>query len=249
MWHFIATPHTMKLSFLKFAFGLILLTSCGDQPKQLSGKRETIEVAYVNWACDCADFIEIKYFKDNPEYEIKEEDCIFIEPADLTIQIPEEYYNSGHFERYLKLTGQFYKDKGIPNSYERKTPEQPRKARVFRYDSFTFLDKASHDTNSKVTSGLLNGTWIHEEDGLSSLTISNNQWTFNYENNSSKEDDIYQISIVDKLPEFVKETEKAEFIILTNKTDTMYFEILNLDAKVLSLLNYPTGRRHLYTKK
>jgi hypothetical protein len=149
----------------------------------------------------------------------------------------------------LTLTGQFYKDKGIPNSYERKTPEKPKKARVFRYDSFTFIDKTSHDTNSKATYNILSGTWVHDQDNLASLTISNNKWTFNYDNEPANENNIYQVSIVDQLPEFVKETVKAGFIVLTNKTDTMYFEILNLNPKVLSLLNYPTGRRHLYTKK
>lgn len=52
------------------------------------------------------------------------------------------------------------------------------------------------------------------------------------------DDEVYNINLTDKLPEFVKETEKAEFIILTNKTDTMYFEILGLNDKVLSLMNF-----------
>ena len=76
----------------------------------------------------------------NPDYEINEEDCIFIEPANLNNLIPEEYYEN-HFNFYLQLTGQFYRNKGIPNSYERKTPLNPQKAKVFRYDNFDLIEK------------------------------------------------------------------------------------------------------------
>ena len=127
---------------LILTIGFVLLTSCVGQPTKLSDKVETIEVSYVNWSCDCADFIEVKYFNDNPNYETNENDCIFIEPSNIEKKVPEDFYNKGHFEYYLKLRGQFYLDKGIPKSYERKTPEGPlQKAKVFRYDSFELIKK------------------------------------------------------------------------------------------------------------
>lgn len=132
----------MKLFKLNYILGLILLASCSDQPTKLTEKTVTIEVTYINWACDCADFIEVKYYNDNPDYVAKEEDCIFIEPANNDKKIPEEYYENGHFEYYLRLTGQFYKDKGIPNSYDRKTVGnlgKPKKSRVFRYYNFELV--------------------------------------------------------------------------------------------------------------
>ncbi len=142
MWHFRTTlKQTMKLFKLTYIFGLIWLTSCSDQPTQLSGKTETLEVSYINWACDCPDFIDRKYYKDNPDYEAKEEDCIFIEPLDNDKKIPQEYYEKGHFKYYLKLRGQFYEDKGVPNSYDLKTPEKTKKGKVFRYDSFELAKK------------------------------------------------------------------------------------------------------------
>lgn len=46
-----------------------------------------------------------------------------------------------YFDYHLILTGQFYEEKGIPESYEAKTPEAPCKAKVFRYDSFYLVKK------------------------------------------------------------------------------------------------------------
>lgn len=103
------------------------------------------------------------------------------------------------------------------------------------------------DTVPKSIMELLGGSWIHEEDSLAVIKVSGNEWTFMYSGEATS-DDIYKISITDKLPEFVKETEKADFIILTTKTDTMYFELLGLSDSLMSLLNFPTGRIHVYNK-
>lgn len=112
-----------------------------DRPSNLTAKTETIDVWYVNWACNCADFIETKYSKNNPDYETKEEDCIFIEPSDPSLTVPDSFYSKAHFEKKLRLTGQFYQNKGIPKSYEMKTPgEKPDKAKVFRYDKIEIID-------------------------------------------------------------------------------------------------------------
>lgn len=235
----------MKPLKLIYIFTLIWLTSCNDQPKTISGLTETIEVSYVNWACDCADFIERKYFESDTNYEIRAEDCIFIEPATKETKIPEDYFAEGHFKYYLRLTGQFYSDKGIPKTYERKTPERPEKARVFRYDSFELAIKQT----KKSSIDLLTGTWVHEKDSLATIKIKDKSWTFEYDGKILSNDEIYNINLTNKLPEFVKEIEKTEFIILSNQTDTMYFEILGLNDNVLSLMNFPTGRLHLYNRK
>ena len=98
----------------------------------------------------------------------------------------------------------------------------------------------------------LQGLWVHSEDSLATVTIKDQQWTFNYEENSVTEDDIYQISFADQLPKGVvdvENTEKAKHLILTNKTDTMYYEVLVLSSKELSLMHCTTGRMHLYIKK
>lgn len=119
----------------------LLLISCNNQPKKLSNKVETIDVAYVNWACDCANFIDLKTLNSYSDHEIKAEDCFFIEPESKELIIPDVYYNTTHFKYYLKLHGQFYEDKGVPSSYTQKTELKPDKAKVFRYSSFEFVKK------------------------------------------------------------------------------------------------------------
>lgn len=102
---------------------------------------------------------------------------------------------------------------------------------------------------SKTAIQLMQGQWFHDQDSLASLTINNYQWTFNYEGEQTNSDDNYVISITDKLPEFVKETEKAEFIILTNKTDTLKYEILGLTDSTFSMMYFPSGKIHLYRRQ
>ena len=60
---------------------------------------------------------------------------------------------------------------------------------------------------SKTTIQLMQGLWFYDQDSLASLTINNYQWNFNYKGGQANSDDNYLISIVDKLPEFAKETE------------------------------------------
>lgn len=102
---------------------------------------------------------------------------------------------------------------------------------------------------SKTTIHLMQGLWFHDQDSLASLTINNYQWTFNYKGEQTNSNDNYVISITDKLPEFVKETEKTEFIILTNKTDTLQYEILGLTDSTFSMINFPSGKIHLYKRQ
>jgi hypothetical protein len=135
----------MKLLQLSWLCSFLLIVSCSSQqPQKLSDKIETIEVGYVNWACDCANFIETRYYKASNNYEVKEEDCIYIEPSDTSIKIPDSYFDKGHFEKHLILTGRFYIDKGVPSTYDNKTPETPETAKVFRYTKFEFVKKISN---------------------------------------------------------------------------------------------------------
>lgn len=108
-----------------------------DERHTLSDNEETIVVAYINWACDCANFIELKNLKD----EMREDSCIFIEPADSSLVVPRHFYDTGHFSQDLQLTGRYYLARGIPKSYEQKTSQKPDWARVFRYTAIKVVDK------------------------------------------------------------------------------------------------------------
>lgn len=104
-------------------------------------------------------------------------------------------------------------------------------------------------SEKKKTFELIQGLWFHEQDSLASLTVNNYQWTFIYEGKHSNSDNNYSISLRDKLPEYVKETENAKFIILTSKTDTLEFEILGLTDSTFSMMYFPTGKIHLYRRQ
>lgn len=94
----------------------------------------------------------------------------------------------------------------------------------------------------------LQGTWIHEEDKNASILVKEKHWTFNYSGETHTTDDNYFIKITDQLPQFVNKNENARFLILTQKTDTLHYEILGLTNKALSLMHFPSGKRHLYKK-
>lgn len=101
----------------------------------------------------------------------------------------------------------------------------------------------------KTTLELMQGLWYHDQDSLASLTINNYQWTFNYKGEQANSDDNYSISITDILPEFAKETENTEFLILTNKSDTLKYEILGLTDSTFSMMYFPAGKIHLYRRQ
>ena len=101
----------------------------------------------------------------------------------------------------------------------------------------------------KSTLELIQGQWIHDKDSLASIQINNYQWSFNYEGHKIDSEDNYEITITNRLPEFVNDDDKSEFIVLTTKTDTLRYEILGITDKTLSLMFYPTGRIHIYRRQ
>jgi len=131
---------TILIAGMFFIFNIINSTYF-DQPKEQSNKIESIEVGYVNWACDCANFYEIKLYAENPNYKLKADDCIFIEPRDKSLKIPKNFFDTIYKNKNLRLTGQFYLDKGISKNYELKTPEKPDYAKVFKYEKFEIVEK------------------------------------------------------------------------------------------------------------
>ncbi len=105
------------------------------------------------------------------------------------------------------------------------------------------------EPSKKSLEELIIGTWIHSKDSLSSIQINGNVWFFKYHGELFNKHDKFQLTIVEKLPEFVKDTIDADFIILTNQLDTMRYEILTLNNESLSVMHFPSGQIHLYNKK
>ncbi len=98
----------------------------------------------------------------------------------------------------------------------------------------------------KNTKKLLQGYWRHDLDSLAIVKIKSNVWTFtNNSDNKSKANtaDSYKISIIDIC--FDNKT-KSKFLKLSNNTDTLEYEILNLNDSILSLMYLTRGNIHLY---
>ncbi len=108
-----------------------------DTPKILSNHEETIEVSYIRWACDCANWLPDAAHTSAPDYELQPEDCIFIEPASSDIIIPESFFENS--TNTLRITGKYYQDRGIARRYDMKTPDKPERARVFRYYAYKII--------------------------------------------------------------------------------------------------------------
>ena len=92
------------------------------------------------------------------------------------------------------------------------------------------------------------GRWIHEKDSLAGIEIKNGKWTMFYKGIETDSTDAYKYSQTTELPKYANtDLKPGEFLILTNKTDTLNFEILNYEKdKILSLLSFPNGRFHIY---
>lgn len=105
----------------------------------LSDKTETIDVFKINWACDCADFT---YHRTPPADldTIPEDGFFFVEAADpsLIVRDKRNADDTTNAYNYVRLTGRFYTDLGISRTYDLKTPEKPKPARVFRYDKIEY---------------------------------------------------------------------------------------------------------------
>jgi len=131
---------------------LIFLISCSDfKTNKLEEKEQTIELSYIAWACNCANWATIEHIKkyhDNPGDTLADL-SIFIEPADKLLTLPDTLGYNGDI---IKFTGQFYKNKGFPKDY--KPFEKSNKASVFRYTKYEVVksnyEHAKADTlNSK----------------------------------------------------------------------------------------------------
>lgn len=143
----------MKLKFVAGIFFLIVsVSNCGlistegkitslDFPKELSDKVDTIEVAYIAWACACPNWLPDKYFDlDNDKLSKNPENyCIFLEAERDKLRISEQYYLQEDKKR-IKLIGKFYNDKGISRDFEQPTVEKPKYAKVFKCSEIEYLN-------------------------------------------------------------------------------------------------------------
>jgi len=97
---------------------------------------QTVELEYIAWACECANWAtseDIKRYSQNFGDSLAKI-SIFIEPASDDLILPDTIGYSGDLVRFK---GQFYKKKGFPKGYF--SWQDPPKARVFRYSEYEII--------------------------------------------------------------------------------------------------------------
>ncbi|MFY0631574.1 MAG: hypothetical protein JXR05_14445 [Flavobacteriaceae bacterium] len=116
----------------------------------------------------------------------------------------------------------------------------------FLYQMYPFAEGVIDDIPKNQTT-LKDGRWVLENDTNSGIEIKDGKWTFSYVGEKTEDDDIYNITITNELPEYADtEARPGKFIVLTNQRDTLHYEILNKTDSVLSLMYFPNGSIHLY---
>jgi hypothetical protein len=115
-----------------------------------------------------------------------------------------------------------------------------------RVDSVDSVEVATRNHARDVIKQM-QGVWVHDEDSLATVEVSDNQWIFKYEG-EFQEGDKFTITISDTLTEFVNKEVKADFVILSNSDNIMHYEIMGLDKRIMSLMYFPRGNTHVYKK-
>ena len=113
----------------------------------LNEKIEAIELTYIAWACDCANWVteeDLNKYGDNIENALASQ-SIFIEPENQILELSDTL---GYNNDLIRFTGQFYSKKGFPKGY--KSFENPKKARIFRYSGYEILKSNYRDSHGLI---------------------------------------------------------------------------------------------------
>lgn len=136
----------MNLKFICILFSCIIFFQCfvgessinikeSDCPKILSNKIDTIEVKYIAFASECANWLPLKFIDVNPsDYS---DVTIFLESKKEN-EIPEKYRLDSPNNR-IRLIGNYYEDEGISRNYFSPTERKSSKARVFKLTSYEII--------------------------------------------------------------------------------------------------------------
>ena len=106
-----------------------------DPTNTLTGITEILELEYIVWGCACANWVTPT---DRMKYEDNglAEHCIYIEPADESLNLP-AYFDA--FKHRIKVTGRFYVKPDYPKgTIEMEEPIE--KAKVFRYTKIEIIE-------------------------------------------------------------------------------------------------------------
>lgn len=114
---------------------IFLLIGCSENKKELE-KEQNIELTYIAWACECANWATKNDIVKYQDFEDKlAEKCVYIEAANPEVEFPDSLIK---FNTKVLVKGNFYKNKGFPNGFE--SEQNPEKAKVFRYYEYKIIN-------------------------------------------------------------------------------------------------------------
>jgi hypothetical protein len=102
--------------------------------------------------------------------------------------------------------------------------------------------------DTKNSLQLLQGKWVSEDDKSAWIAITDKEWRFGYEGMETNADEKYNIVISNNLPQFESDQANAEYIVITNNTDTMEYEIVQLDDETLNIMYLSRMKTQIYKK-
>ncbi|MFK7947997.1 MAG: hypothetical protein AB8G11_10420 [Saprospiraceae bacterium] len=129
---------------IQILFLVLLISACNPKeiqeklteinyPTELSTQIDTLELAYIAWACACPNWLPTEFLDSMDIVSAKTEDyCIFLESVTPKLKIP-NVYMMGCCENKIRVIGSFYKEKGYSRDYQSPTSQTPQVAKVFRF--------------------------------------------------------------------------------------------------------------------
>jgi hypothetical protein len=117
--------------------------------------------------------------------------------------------------------------------------------------SFSFLSFLSFAQvkDPALTLKKLQGNWRLEGDTSQTIQIINTKWSFSNNFSASKNtSSTYEITVTDNHPKLKQKKLDAEFLVLGNGKDTLFYEVVGLFRTSISLMKYPSGKLCNYNK-
>jgi hypothetical protein len=186
-----------------------------DTTNTLTGKTETLELNYIVWGCACANWItDADYERDSGIAE----HCIFIEPADDSLELP-LYFDA--FRHTIKISVQFYTRPDYPKGTI-QGEEHLDKAKVFRYTTLEVKKKQIDYSTKDDTTLILD---------YGAIGCECAQWAESkYNNHPDEREYIYLEKANDKLIDADKLYDGTNFPIEIKVT-----------GQYITTVGYPTG--------
>lgn len=114
---------------------IFFFISCSENNKELE-KEQNIELTYIDWACECANWATKSDIEKYQDFEDKlAEKCVYIEPTNDSVEIPDSLIRNN---TRILFKGNFYKNKAFPKGFE--SDQNPEKAKVFRYYEYKIIN-------------------------------------------------------------------------------------------------------------